>query len=267
MPLFQVENMFIDAHSHLDGYKNTLKSVLEEIAQHRIFTISNSIDMPSYKRNLEIGKMCELVLPIFGVHPWKASENVDHLEDLSDAIEQSPILGEIGLDHYFVEDVIKYSAQRKVFEFFLAKAKEQEKIVILHTTGAEKDVMKMLDRYDIQRAIVHWYAGPLDVLHELVAKGTYFTIGVEVLYSEHIQRIAQELLSELLLTETDNPGGWKWLAGKPGMPILVIDVVRKLAELRETTVELIVQTVQDNFARLIRDDPWLSETHAKAFEG
>jgi len=33
MPLFQVENMFIDTHSHLDGYKDALKSVLDEITR------------------------------------------------------------------------------------------------------------------------------------------------------------------------------------------------------------------------------------------
>ena len=90
--------MLIDAHSHLDRYENNLQSAIEEITQHKIFTISNSMDLPSYKRNLKIGEMCEIVLPTFGVHPWNAPEYVDRLGDLSKPIEQSPILGEIGWD-------------------------------------------------------------------------------------------------------------------------------------------------------------------------
>jgi TatD DNase family protein len=125
----------------------------------------------------------------------------------------------------------------------------------------------LLNRYDIQRAIVHWYSGPLDVFHELVARGTYFTIGVEVLYSEHIQTIARELPAEQLLTETDNPGGPKGFIGSLGMPLLIRDVVRALAGLRKTTAPAIVQTVHANFTRLIRDDPWLSETYARFFKG
>lgn len=107
----------------------------------------------------------------------------------------------------------------------------------------------------------------MDIFHELVARGIYFTIGVEVLYSEHIQAIARELPPEQLLTETDNPGGPKWLMSALGMPLLVKDVVQVLAGLRETTAQDIIQTVQTNFVRLIRDDPWLSETWIKFFEG
>ena len=160
--------MLIDAHSHLDRYEDALQSTLEEIMQHRIFTISNSMDLPSYRRNIEIGEMCEFVLPTFGVHPWNAHEYVNHLETLRSAIEQSPILGEIGLDYHFVEDASQYPAQRKVFEYFLTLAKEQEKIVNLHTKGAEEEVLHLLNYYDIQRVIVHWYSGHLNVFHKLV---------------------------------------------------------------------------------------------------
>ena len=73
--------------------------------------------------------------------------------------------------------------------------------------------------------------------------------------------------SEQLLTETDNPGGPKGFIGSLGMPLLVKDVVQALADLRQTTTQAIVQTVHTNFARLMRDDPWLSETYARFFEG
>jgi TatD DNase family protein len=45
-----------------------------EIIQRGILTVSNAMDLSSYKRNLEISEMCNLVLPTFGVHPWNASE-------------------------------------------------------------------------------------------------------------------------------------------------------------------------------------------------
>ena len=262
--------MLIDAHSHVDRYdlvgEGALESALAEIIQHRIFTISNSMDLPSYQRNLAIGKRCNLVLPIFGVHPWNAAQYAHRLEDLGEAIEQSPMLGEIGLDHYFTRDASEYPAQRKVFEFFLAAAKEQRKIINLHTKGAEQAVLELLDRYDIPRAIVHWYSGPLDVFRELVARGTYFTVGVEVLYSEHIQTIAREIPSEHLLTETDNPGGPKGFIGGPGRPLLIKEVIKGVAEARKTTMEAVIQTVQSNLLQLTRDDPWLADTCARILE-
>jgi len=86
------------------------------------------------------------------------------------------MIGEVGLDHYFVEDAATYPAQKKVFEYLLGAAGEQDKIVTLHTKGAEGEVLEALDRYGIRRAIVHWYSGPLDILRGLVARGAYFTV-------------------------------------------------------------------------------------------
>jgi TatD DNase family protein len=262
--------MLVDAHSHIDRYdlvdEQALESALAEITQHGIFTISNSMDLSSYRRNLEIGEMCDWVLPTFGVHPWNAPEYADRLEDLSEAIEQSPMLGEIGLDFYFVKDTSAYPNQRKVFEFFLEAAREQEKIVNLHTKGAEKEVLELLDQYDIPRVIVHWYSGPMDIFKEMVARGMYFTVGIEVLYSEHIRAIAQEIPLGQLLTETDNPGGPKGYLGKPGMPALVKEVVEGIAEARETTSEAIIQTIQANLLELIRDNRWLVNTYRKVLE-
>jgi len=81
-----------------------------------------------------------------------------------------------------------------------------------------------------------------------------------VLYSEHIQALAQEMPSGQLLTETDNPGGPKGFIGGPGMPMLVKDVVQAVAGVRKTPVEVIVQTVRSNLLELFRDDPWLVDT-------
>jgi len=257
--------MFIDAHSHLDGYGEELESVLKEISELRIFTISNAVDLLSYERNLEIAGQCELVLPTFGIHPWTASQYVDRLEDLSQAIDRSPMLGELGLDYHWARDASQYPAQRKVLEFFLAAASQQGKVVNLHTKGAEDEILQLLRSYHIQRAIIHWYSGPLDVLRALVDHGCYFTVGVEVCTSEHIQTIARDLPEERLLTETDNPGGQQWLTGTIGMPHHIRDVVQKLAELRKTTTQAVTETVEANFVRLIQGDPWLLGSCGRLF--
>jgi TatD DNase family protein len=257
--------MLIDAHAHLDRYGDELESALMEIAQHGIFTISNSMDPPSYRRNLDIAEKCRLVLPTFGIHPRRAPEYANRLEELRAAAEQSPIIGEIGLDHYWVEDRSQYPAQQKVLEFFLKVAKEQNKIVNLHTKGAERNILEMLVHHDVQKAIVHWYSGPLEILRAMVDRGCYFTIGVEVLYSEHIQAIARELPMIQLLTETDNPGGQKWLTGEVGMPQLIRQIIQKVADLKEMNPKDVIRTIEANFTQLIRNDSWLAETRAKSF--
>jgi TatD DNase family protein len=254
--------MLIDAHAHVDRYDlldgQALPPALAEIAQDGILTISNSMDLPSYRRNVEISEQCNLVLPIFGVHPWNAPEYADRLPDLAAAIESSPMIGEIGLDHYFVKDAAAYPAQRKVLEYSLSAAREQNKIVMLHTKGAEREVLELLDRYAMQRVVVHWYSGPIDIFEQLAARGAYFTVGVEVLYSEHIRAIAQKIPLERLLTETDNPGGPASFVGRPGTPALVKGVLQGIAKARKRTAKEVMQAVQANLIELIGDDSRLA---------
>lgn len=250
--------MLVDVHAHLDKYGDELPSVLVQIADHRILTVSNSMDLPSYARNLKIARGCELVLATFGVHPWNASQYADRLDELAEAIEQSPMLGEIGLDYCFVQDKSQYDAQQKVLEFFLAAARDQDKIVNLHTKGAEDQVLRLLDRYEIRRAIIHWYSGPLDTLRELVDRGFYLTVGVQLLHADDIRAIAREIPPDRILTETDNPGGHQWLTGAPGMPRLIGQIVRELAAVRQTTTESLASAIEANVLRLIGDDTRLS---------
>jgi TatD DNase family protein len=254
--------MLIDAHVHIDKYGADLNQALQEIRTHDIFTVAVAMDVPSYRRSLEIGDECNLVLPTFGIHPRWAPEYLDRLNELSLIIEQSPAIGEIGLDFHWVKESAQYPAQLKVLEYFLAAAREQNKLVNLHTKGAEKQILNLLERYDIRRAIVHWYSGPMDILRDLVQFGAYFTVGVEVSYSETIQAIAHEIPDHLLLTETDNPGGLKWLKGVVGMPTDVWNVIHVIARVRNSSPEAVSQTVHANFLRLIKDDAWLKDIHA-----
>jgi TatD DNase family protein len=254
--------MLVDAHIHIDRYEDDLPVALHEIEEHSILTIANSMDPDSYARTLKISGGSRFIIPTFGVHPWNAPEYVGRLDELEPLIARSPMLGEIGLDRRFVEDTSTYPAQQEIFEFFLEAAANDEKIVNLHTAGAEETVADLLDRHGISRVIVHWYSGPVETFERLVERGAFFTVGVEVRSSEHIRTLAKRIPTQLLLTETDNPGGERWLSGHPGMPGLIRNVVAELAAIRETSETEIIETVKRNLARLIDGDSRLAELSA-----
>ena len=259
--------MLIDAHVHLDKYGDLLDQALQEIDTEPIFTVATAMDLPSYLELQRIAERSNLVLPTFGIHPRRAAEYVDRLSEIGRYIESSPGIGEIGLDFHWVKDSATYPAQRKVLEYFIAAAREQNKFVNLHTKAGEKEILDLLERYDIKRAIIHWYSGPMDILRAMIDYGCYFTIGVEVLYSDYIKVIARTIPDHLLLTETDNPGALRWLKNTDeiGMPTAIKDVVDSLARVRQTAQEEIELLVQGNFARLIANDPSLQEARRSLF--
>jgi TatD DNase family protein len=259
--------MLIDAHLHLDKYGDLLDEALKQIETERIFTVATAMDVPSYLDLQKIGERSDLVLPTFGIHPRRAAEYADRLPEIGRYIESSPAIGEIGLDFHWVKDMSTYSAQRKVLEYFIAAAREQKKFLNLHTKAGEKEILGLLEKYDVQRAIIHWYSGPMDILRAMIEFGCYFTIGVEVLYSDYIKEIAKAISDHLLLTETDNPGALRWLKknDEVGMPTVIKDVVNAVAALRNSTPDQIESLVQTNFSRLIANDPGLCAIESQLF--
>jgi TatD DNase family protein len=256
--------MLIDAHVHLDKYGDLLDQALREIEDCPIFTVATAMDLPSYLELKKIGARSDLILPTFGIHPRRAAEYADRLHEIGRHIESSPAIGEIGLDFHWVKDTSTYPAQKKVLEYFIAAAREQKKFLNLHTKGGEREILGLLERYDLKRAIIHWYSGPMDILRAMIDFGCYFTIGVELEFSDYIKSVAKAVPDHLLLTETDNPGALRWLkkTDEVGMPTAIKKVVEALAALRESTPEEIESLVQTNFIRLIANDPWLQRACA-----
>jgi TatD DNase family protein len=248
--------MYIDAHAHLDQYGAQLPRAIAEIERHEIFTIGVSMDPDGYVKSRAIDEQTEWVLSTFGVHPWNAPAFHAQLEALQPLIDASPMVGEIGLDYHFVAEPENHALQRDVFRHFVMQGVSQKKILNIHTKGAEADVDRILGELKVSRAIIHWYSGPMQQLHALAEKGMYFTVGVELLFSTAIQEIAKSIPPSLLLTETDNPGGHKWLTGDLGMPSIIVQIVHKLAEIRGWSEEETKALVLENFLRLAGDDKW-----------
>lgn len=241
----------IDAHAHLDRYGEALPRALEQIREYSILTVAVSMDIESFRATQEISRLEPLVLPSFGVHPWEAPRFARDLPRLETLIEDAPLVGEIGLDHFFVKDPGAYPAQAVVFAHFLDLAEEHGKIVNIHTKGAETEVMRHLEGRSLPGIIIHWYSGPFDLVDELLDLGAFFTFGVEVLRSEHIRSLARMIPLERILTETDNPGGWEWMQGEPGFPELLNRVEVSVAGLRGMDRRLLSRQVTENMVGLL----------------
>ncbi len=256
--------MYVDAHSHLEMYSDAeLAGVLKTIESQGILTLGVSIDIRSFIRTEKIAKRSDLVVPSFGIHPSEAPRYVDAIDGLDGFVQRSPMIGEIGLDYRFVTDESLYPAQRQVFDKLLGLARSQGKLVSVHCAGAERDTADHLALSGVERAIIHWYSGPLDVLGDMIEMGLMFSIGVEVLHSDHIRDIGRAIPADQILTETDNPGGLRWVTGDTGYPALIGDVAHELARLRGVTRSELLATVRFNMVRLIENDdhlkPWLQQ--------
>jgi TatD DNase family protein len=232
--------------------------------EHRIFSVSVALDPATYETTKRLAADCPFVLPAFGIHPELAPKHLEGLDQLAPLVSETPLIGEIGLDHHYVKDAEAYPAQMRVLEFFLDAARDQDKVVNLHTKGAEHESALALRRFETRRAIVHWYSGPMDSFRELADLGAYFTVGVEVLRSDAIREIARAIPADHLLTETDNPVAYGRHAGEPDRPSLLLDVLAELGRLLGTSAASVETRVHENFLALADGDSRLLGPFARA---
>lgn len=244
--------MLVDAHAHLHMYRDEeVGDALAELDSLDIRTMAVSMDPETYDATIALAARTDRIVPAFGIHPERAPDYVHRLDEVTEMATNSHCIGEIGLDHRFVTDARAYAPQKVVFDHLLALSADQDKVVNLHTAGAEHQVADRLDHFGISRALVHWYSGPLDAFERLLGLGCYFTFGPEVGSSDHIAGMARMTPPDRLLTETDNPGGPEWLGLGRGRPALIRSVVSDLARVRGTTEDQLTAQVAANFENLM----------------
>lgn len=246
--------MYVDAHTHLSNYKDKIEEAIECINKNKIYSLDNAMDLQEYKESLRLNDKSEYIISSFGIHPWNAYKYVDRLDELDFYIKKSPIIGEIGLDFYWEQNEEKYESQIKIFKYFLEKAKAQDKIINIHTKGAEKEIIEILDKYKMEKVIVHWFSGNMGELKEMIKRGYYFTISSEIFYSNAIKDISQEIPINRLLTETDGPESEKWLSGNFPMPDIIKDIVFSLAKEKNLDNKEMKFIIENNFTNFVLKD-------------
>lgn len=244
--------MYVDAHNHIEQYGENLEKALKVIEDNDIHTLACSMDVETYCFAKEIAKDHPLILPSFGIHPWMAQRYVSHLDELDDWVQDSSSIGEVGLDFYWVEEKEKYPMQMRIADYFFKKAREQDKILNLHTKGAESEILDLIFKYEPKTPIVHWYSGPLDILKKLLDYGCYFTVGVDLGYSSFTEELVKIIPADRLLTETDGPNSLQWVNGEYGYPDYVMTMIKKIAVLRKIEEEELKESVRRNLFQINR---------------
>ena len=242
--------MYIDAHTHLDFFNHKIDHAINEINNFKILTIASSMDVESYSKNKLYSQRSQYIKATFGIHPWKAAEFKGNLEELISYIEESELIGEIGLDFFWVEDKHTYEAQRRIFNFILAESIKRNKVISIHTKGAEEEIYNILNSYNYNKVIIHWYSGDIKTLDKFIELGCYFTISVDIGYSKLTEEILDRIPIDRLLVETDGPTALEWVNGEYGYPSVILNVIKRVSERKEISTDRLLKIIEENFFRL-----------------
>jgi len=248
----------VDSHTHIDmpQFDADREAVVERARAAGIETmlVVGGVDAGGgHRRALAVAE--QFGLPVSaGVHPHEArlaaAATWDELRGLA-RHGRIVAIGEIGLDFHY--DHSPRDVQRDVFRAQVRLAREMGLPVIIHTREADEETAGLLEEEGATAGVIHCFTGGHELARRALALGFYLSFSGIIAFprSEVIQEVARTAPLERILVETDAP----FLAppphrGKRNEPAFVVEVARKVAALRGTTVEEVGRAAAANFRAL-----------------
>lgn len=195
--------MMIDTHCHFDMMPNPEAYISQKEEDGNVV-----IGMTNLPSHFQIGqphvRRYKHIRIALGFHPLLAAEKQNELPLFKKLVEQTSYIGEIGLDFSKVGFATK-KEQIQVLEEVLATLHGKKKIISIHSRRAEKELLWLLEDYNIENVIFHWYSGPVGLIPAILERGYYFSVNEAMCSSSNGLAIIRKIPRERLLTETDAP--------------------------------------------------------------
>ncbi len=242
--------MMIDTHCHLDidDYDDVEKVISN---MNGNIMVASGCNMKTNMRVLELTEKYSNIFGTIGIHPDEISSNIEEdLEFIEMCLNNPKIvgIGEIGLDYYWNKD--NKNEQKSAFIKQIRLAKKYNKPIVIHSREAAEDTYNILrDNLGNTKAILHCYSSSLEMAKKFKQLGIKFGIGGVLTFknSSKLQDIVKELDLNDLVLETDSP----YLTpepyrGKRNEPFNVIYVAKKIAEIKNISVEEVLEITSQN---------------------
>jgi len=261
--------MYVDTHLHLDDPwlmdPEKRQRVIEDITAKRILTFAQSCDLDSYEKTAEWSKQSDYVIPSFGILPWYANQYMDRLDEVAELCESAVMLGEIGLDLASSRNEATKEEQLALLDVFLKAAETHDMVLNLHFRGGMEPVgLEVLKRYDVNKAIFHWYSGTLELMDEINEAGFYYSVGQTRLseksqdFRDQIAAMVRKIPDDRLLLEID-----VLPRTADALPSVVFrGILEDIAEIKGLSPEDVVALNQRNVRELVGDSPRVAEITA-----
>ncbi len=274
---------YIDNHAHLNlnAFKDDYKDAVKRASDVGVQIINVGTQRDTSKRAVEIAEECGCYA-IVGLHPVHTSKSFHDIQELGEGGQEFTSRGEVfdyeyykslalnpkvvgigecGLDYFRTEEGTK-EIQKKVFEEQIKLAIELDKPLMLHirssngTVDAYEDVLSILNTYYLihhtrLRGDVHFFAGTNEIVDQFLELGFTFSFTGAITYGKNYDEVIKRIPLDRILSETDCP----FVApvpyrGKRNEPAYVVEVVKKIAEIKSLPFEEVAEQLLKNSKKL-----------------
>lgn len=250
----------IDTHSHfnLNQFDSDREEAIARMEAAGVATICVGVDEETSAKAVALAQKHENIWACVGQHPteWYQECSTDAFISL---LQQGKVvaIGECGLDYYRERERDHKDEQKELFQKQIALAKELNLPLMLHirpmqgTMDAYEDALVILENWKKEcpemRGTAHFFVGSKEIADRFLALGFYISFsGVITLFPEY-EPVVCHVPLDRILPETDAPFAAPFsYRGKRNEPAYVVEVVKKIAEIKGLPVEEVERKLLQN---------------------
>ncbi|MFV8751649.1 TatD family hydrolase [Nannocystaceae bacterium ST9] len=263
---------FFDTHTHIHRsrtYRGDLPDKLVERAARvgvRAILLA-SVDESDWQFLEDFStNYCVNLVYSWGLHPWRVvevtpSQTRDLLDQLRMRIYRRPpalcAIGETGLDFVRSRDRETREHQVAVLREHVDLARATGLPLSLHCVHAHGPMLEILLERATPASVMHAFSGSAEVARRLMRAGHYlsFAGNLDRPNARKLIESARAVARDRVLIETDSPDQTP-LVRRPrsNEPAFVVDVARRLAEVRGESLDEVADSTRANACRVFRID-------------
>ncbi len=251
---------FADSHTHVDlaEFDSDRPALMKRAAEAgvvRMLLVAQADDSAGLDRGLSVARDCGLKVS-GGLHPHEAVHWTESLGERLQALGEARAIcaiGEIGLDFHY--DHSPRDQQEEAFRRQIRIARALKLPVIVHTREADDLTIAILKEEKASEVggVLHCFTGTQALADAALAMGFYVSFSGIACFAnaDPLRAVAKTVPLDRFLVETDCP----FLAppphrGKRNEPAFVVDVARRMAEVKGISLEEFGALTVLNFDRL-----------------
>ena len=271
---------FFDVHTHVQfaAFDHDREAVIERARAAGVTMINVGTQLNTSRAAIELAHKYPGLSATAGLHPIHTSKSFHDSDELGggeaakgfssrgeefdyDAYKKLAFdskvvaIGECGLDYFRVNDEEAKKRQKETFLKQIELAKEVKKPLMIHCREAFSDLIEVLkpNTYNLKSGIVHFFTGSKDDAKRLLEMGFSFTFGGVVTFARDYDEVIKMIPLDRILSETDapyvSPVPYR---GKRNEPAYVVEVVKKLAEIKGISTEEMERRIFENVKEVLK---------------
>lgn len=258
---------YFDIHSHLNlsPLSERKEEIIKTLTEKEVGTITVGVDYETSLQAVEIAKESANLFASVGFHPTECGKKEFDLEKFKELSGEEKVvaIGECGLDYFRIEanDVEIKNIQKEIFIKQIDLATEKNLPLILHirpqkgSMDAYEDVLEILERLEVEplvlRGDVHFFVGSPAIALRFLKLGFYLSFTGVITFARDYDEVIKLTPIDRILTETDAPFVTPVpYRGKDCEPWMVEEVVKKIAEIKDSGLEDTKKQILENTKKL-----------------